>query len=268
MINKIKNNANKISRANMIVWFSLWIFVFVVRQNSVSAEEIIKKPNYSSTSMTDFISQTSLAILSKTIEQAKQQYNSKFNMTSDCSLQRYVSDNNLLGNRKYVPSDLVKISSKNIVNKAERPYLRQPANFALEKMAKAFNTDLDRKFYLISAYRTFHDQATLFEWWCSTIRCAKIWWSEHLLWLAVDIHVATTNGYNKFNWKYLDRMNDNAYKYGFINTYRKGVDIDGKMSEVWHWRYVWVPLATELKKQDLSFAEYYKTTVIAKNEAI
>jgi LAS superfamily LD-carboxypeptidase LdcB len=30
------------------------------------------------------------------------------------------------------------------------------------------------------------------------------------------------------------------------------------MKEVWHRRYVGVPLATELFKKDLSFAEYYK----------
>ncbi len=258
MINQIKNNANKISRANMIVWFCLGIFVFMVRQNSATAEEIIKKPNYSSSSMTDFITQTTSTILSQNIEQAKNQYNSAFNMTDDYSLQKYISDNNLLENKRYTPSDLIKITSENIVNRAGRPYLRQPANLAFNHMAQAFKTQLDREFYLISAYRTFHDQATLFEWWCSAIRCAKIWWSEHQLGLAVDIHVATSNGYNKFNWEYLDRMNDNAHKYGFINTYRKGADIDGKMSEVWHWRYVWISFATELYKQDLSFAEYYK----------
>lgn len=268
MINQIKNNAKKISWLNIIVWFSLWIFVFVVQQNSATADEIIKKPNYFSNSMTEFITQVSTNILSKNIQQAQENYQSNFDMKSDCSLQKYISDNNLLENKSYVPSDLVKINSKNIINKAGRPYLRQPAQLAFKKMAKAFNTDLDKKFYLISAYRTFHDQATLFEWWCSTIRCAKIWWSEHLLWLAVDIHMATSNGYNKFNWKYLDRMNDNAHKYGFINTYRKGADVDGKMSEVWHWRYIGVPFATELHKQDLTFAEYYKTSVIERNEAI
>ena len=230
----------------------------MVRQNSATADEIIKKPNYSSSSMTDFIAQTSSAILSTNIAQAKQQYSSDFNMTSDYSLQKYISDDNLLENKRYTPSDLIKIDSSYIVNRAGSPYLRQPANLAFDKMAQAFNTQLERKFYLISAYRTFHDQATLFEWGCSAIRCAKIWGSEHQLWLAVDIHIATSNGYNKLNWEYLDRMNDNAYKYGFINTYRKGAEIDWKMSEVWHWRYIWVSFATELHKQDLSFAEYYK----------
>lgn len=258
MIDQIKNNAKKISRLNMIVWFCLWMFVFMVRQNSASAKETIQTPNYSSTSMTEFITQVSSKILFQNIEQAKQKYNSNFDMISDYSLQKYISDELLLQNKRYTPSDLVQIDSEYIVNRAWRPYLRQPAQIAFEKMAEEFNIQLDKQFYLISAYRSFRDQATLFEGWCSSNRCAKIWWSEHQLWLAVDIHVATINWYNKLTGKYLDRVNNNAYKYGFINTYRKWVEVDGKMSEVWHRRYIWVPFAKQLHKQDLSFAEYYK----------
>ena len=258
MINHIRNNANKISLTNIIVWLCLWVFVFMVRQNSATADEAIKKPNYSSTSMTDFISQASSNILSQNIKLAQKNYQSEFNTQADYSLQKYISDKNLLQNKKYTPSDLVQIDSEYIVNRAWRPYLRQPAQLAFEKMAKEFNEKQNKQFYLISAYRTYKDQATFFERWCSTNRCAKIWWSEHQLWLAVDIHLATKNWYNKLWSGYLKRLNTNAYQYGFINTYRKWVDIDGKMSEVWHWRYVWVPFATELYKQDLSFAEYYK----------
>ncbi len=231
----------------------------MVLQNSATAAELDKKQNYASTTMTEFLNDKWIELLSNNIISSAQQYKNEFNMVEDYSLQKYISDSNLLENKRYIPSDLIKIKSDYIVDRAWRPYLRQPANLAFEKMAKAFNQKLDRKFYLISAYRTFRDQATLFEWGCSAIRCAKIWWSEHQLWLAIDIHVATSNGYNKFNWEYLDRMNENAYQYGFINTYRKWIDIDGKMNEVWHWRYIWIPLATELYKQDLSFAEYYKT---------
>jgi len=33
------------------------------------------------------------------------------------------------------------------------------------------------------------------------------------------------------------------------------------MKEVRHWRYVGIPLATELYKKDMSFAEYYNKLV-------
>jgi LAS superfamily LD-carboxypeptidase LdcB len=139
------------------------MFVFMVRQNAATADGIIKKPNYSSTSMTDFITINTNQILSDAIVDAKDKYKSDFDLTSDYSLQKYISDDNLLENKRYAPSDLVQIDTDVIVNRAGRPYLRQPASFAFDKMAHAFNKALDRQFYLISAYRTFHDQATLFE---------------------------------------------------------------------------------------------------------
>lgn len=258
MISHIKDNVKHISRTNIIIWFCLWVFSFTVLQNSATADEVIRKPSYLNSNITDFIIQTTSDIFSNSVKTAKEYYNWNFNILEDTSLQKYVSDKVLLENKNYVPSDLVEIRSDYIVNISKRPYLRQPAKIAFEKMAEDFYHKFSKKFYLVSAYRTYKDQAILFEFWCSSVRCAKIWWSEHQLWLAVDIHIATTNWYKKFNWEYMDRMNNNAHKYGFINTYSKWVEVDGKMKEVWHWRYVWVPLATKLYKHNLSFAEYYK----------
>jgi LAS superfamily LD-carboxypeptidase LdcB len=78
-------------------------------------------------------------------------------------LQKYISDDLLLNNKKYIPSDLVQIDSEYIVIRAGRPYLRMPAQVAFEKMAEDFYKDLDRQLYLISAYRSHGDQSTLFE---------------------------------------------------------------------------------------------------------
>ncbi len=255
MIDHIKKN--KVSFLNIIVWVCVVIFVFIVRQNSAKADEVIKKPSYSSNSMTDFITQKWISILNQNIQKAQQDYKTYFDVDSDYSLQKYISDKNLLNNKRYEPSDLILIDTDYIVNRAGRPYLRQPAQIAFEKMAEAFNTELNQKLYLVSAYRTYADQATLFEWGCSSKRCAKIWWSEHQLWLAVDLHIATRNWYNIMWWDSLKRFENNSYKYGFINTYRKWAEIDGKIKEVRHWRYVWIPLATELYKKDYSFAERF-----------
>ncbi len=260
MINDIKKI--KTSWLNIFIGFCVLTFVFIIQQNSAKADTIIVKPQYSSSSMTDFISQKSLNFLDENIKKAKINYQNNFDMNSDYSFQKYISDENLLNNKKYKPSDLVQIDTEYIVNRAGRPFLRQPAQIAFEKLAKKFNEDLKKNLYLVSAYRTYRDQATLFEWWCSSTRCAKIWWSEHQLWLAVDIHLATKNWYNILWWDNLDWLNGNAYKYWFINTYRKWAKIDWKMKEVRHWRYVGIPLATELYKRDMSFAEYYNTTVI------
>ena len=120
-----------------------------------------------------------------------------------------------------------------------------------------FYEDMWHNIYLLSAYRSYKDQERLWNQWCTTARCAKNGWSEHQLWLAVDIHVADDKWwYAQFSSWYLDWMNENAYKYGYINTYRKWPKIDGKMNEIRHWRYVWVPFATELHEKDMSFAEW------------
>jgi len=253
----VKNK--KILRPNIIIWFCLFAFVLIIQQNSVKANTITNGKYVSVDSITDFLGQKSIELLSDNIEIAQKDYQKEFDVYSDYSLQKYISDDLLLNNKKYIPSDLVQIDSEYIVIRAGRPYLRMPAQVAFEKMAEDFYKDLDRQLYLISAYRSHGDQSTLFEDWCSSNRCAKIWWSEHQLWLAVDIHLSTKNWYNVLGEKYLNWLNNNAHRYWFINTYRKWADIDGKMKEVRHRRYIWIPLATELFKKDLSFAEYYNT---------
>ncbi|MBR4567650.1 D-alanyl-D-alanine carboxypeptidase family protein [bacterium] len=55
----------------------------------------------------------------------------------------------------------------------------------------------------------------------------------------------------------LQWLQDNAYKWGFHNTYQKGIEIDGQMVEPWHRRYVGDELAEELYEKNLSLAERY-----------
>lgn len=245
--------------SNIFISICVLFFIFIVRQNFAKADTIQKRSNHYSDSISDFLVQKTNGIFQNTILSSKEKYQFDFDIYSDYSLQKYISDDLILNNIKYIPSDLSQIDSEHIVNRAWRPYLRMAAQVAFESMAKDFYLDKKQQFYLLSAYRSYGDQATLFEWWCSSNRCAKIWASEHQLWLAVDIHLSTKNWYNILQWEYLDRLNQNAHKYGFINTYRKWYKVDGKMSEVWHRRYVWIHLATELFEKDLSFAQYYNT---------
>lgn len=249
----------RILRPHIIIWVCLLALFFIVQQNFVKADTITTKEYNSAYSLTEFLSQKSLSILSENIKTAQEDYQKEFDVYSDYSLQKYISDDLSLNNKKYTPSDLVQIDSNYVVSMAGRPYLRLPAQVAFEKMAEGFHRSLDMQLYLISAYRSHSDQVSLFENWCSSNRCAKIWASEHQLWLAVDIHLATSNWYKVFWSGSMYRLNNNAYKYWFINTYSKWFKIDGKMKEVRHWRYVGIPLATELFKRSLSFAEYYET---------
>lgn len=88
-------------------------------------------------------------------------------------------------------------------------------------------------------------------------RCAIPGTSEHHLGLAFDI---TDKRYDK---KYtgadnaVEWLSKNCWEYGFILRYLNGkTDITGIMNEPWHFRYVGVELAMELKDTGLCLEEY------------
>ena len=88
-------------------------------------------------------------------------------------------------------------------------------------------------------------------------RCAIPRGSEHHLGLAFDI---TDSRYNQ---KYTGEDNavqwlsENCWEYGFILRYIDGTtDITGIMNEPWHFRYVGVELAMELKDSGLCLEQY------------
>ena len=83
--------------------------------------------------------------------------------------------------------------------------------------------------------------------------------SEHQTGLALDI---VTPSYTKRNSGYADTqafkwLYANAYKYGFIMRYPKGKeDITKVIFEPWHWRFVGVKAAEEIKKSGQCYEEY------------
>lgn len=72
--------------------------------------------------------------------------------------------------------------------------------------------------------------------------------------LSVDI-IGTSSDFDKtkeYAW-----LTANAYKYGFVLRYPEGkVAITGVRARPWHWRYVGVDAATEMKTQNLCLEEY------------
>lgn len=87
---------------------------------------------------------------------------------------------------------------------------------------------------------------------------ARPGFSEHQTGLALDI---TTYGATKTTFEETDEfkwLDKNAHKYGFILRYPKEKeDITGYAYESWHYRYVGVDAATEIKKLGITFDEYY-----------
>ena len=128
-------------------------------------------------------------------------------------------------------------------------------------MNKGFYKEFNKNIKIISSYRGYDYQKTIKDKWCSDNLCAKAWYSEHQTGLTIDIFEVSTNKAwknNKILSSYFIWLNNNAYKYWFINTYIKWIKIDWYDIEPWHFRYLWIQLATHLKKKNISFAEFYK----------
>lgn len=77
--------------------------------------------------------------------------------------------------------------------------------------------------------------------------------SEHELGIALDINAADRDN----NWDVYTWLDDNAYKYGFIQRYPYGKeDITGIEYEPWHYRYVGRKAAEEIYDQGITLEEY------------
>lgn len=83
--------------------------------------------------------------------------------------------------------------------------------------------------------------------------------SEHQTGLSIDIfdvtNVSMTN-YKEtevYSW-----LQENAYKYGFIERYPEGKEnITGNNPEAYHWRYVGIEAAKTIHEENITFDEYY-----------
>lgn len=78
--------------------------------------------------------------------------------------------------------------------------------------------------------------------------------SENGAGLSVDI-ISASAGFastNEYKW-----LVDNAHKYGFVLRYPEDkTDITGIIYQPWHWRYVGVDVASEMKSNNLCLEEY------------
>ena len=118
----------------------------------------------------------------------------------------------------------------------------------------------------VSTYRSFSYQKNLYNNYASkdgTVKAdtysARAGFSEHQTGLAVDVDNAKIS-YTKFGqtdeftW-----MKENAHKYGFILRYTTENEfITGYKNEPWHYRYVGIEIATQMKNENISsYEEYY-----------
>ena len=115
--------------------------------------------------------------------------------------------------------------------------------------------------FVVSGYRTNKEQNSLFNNSVNKngmdhalVYSAKAGHSEHQLGLAVDLNTVE-NGFE--NTKEYEWLQNNSYKYGFIERYKKGKEfITGYAFEPWHYRYLGVDIATKLYEENITYEEY------------
>ena len=138
------------------------------------------------------------------------------------------------------------------------------AKDAFEKMSEDARKE-NLNIIAMSTYRSYNYQEKLYTKYVNEdgkekadTYSARPGHSEHQTGLAVDVYNQKVN-YTEFEsteeFKWLEK---NAHKYGFILRYPKNKSkITGYVYEAWHYRYVGPKTATKIKKQNITYDEYY-----------
>jgi D-alanyl-D-alanine carboxypeptidase len=164
----------------------------------------------------------------------------------------------------YYPADLVDVPVK-FVNP---PQLRAEASAQVVAMFAAFTAETGLEMQSQSAFRSYATQESVYAGWVSSLgqegadlTSARPGHSEHQTGLAIDISaVPATCALDQCfaetpqgQW-----LAANAYQWGFILRYPEGMtSITGYEFEPWHYRYVGIELATEMRERGIATLEEF-----------
>ncbi len=183
-------------------------------------------------------------------------------LESDDSLTKFVNNKISFDDLAYVPENMQPINSDYVYDTKWNGKMRKEASGKFHDMAKEFYDEYWKKLVVVSSYRSYAYQKWIKDRGCPDNLCAKAGYSEHQSWLTIDLFSASTQKEWETNKSYkiiYSWLANNAHYYGFTNTYQKGLEVDGYEIEPWHWRYVWIDLATYLWEKEITFAEFYNT---------
>ncbi|MBY0328566.1 D-alanyl-D-alanine carboxypeptidase family protein [Patescibacteria group bacterium] len=161
-------------------------------------------------------------------------------------------------NENYLPVGLSDIDASYIFEKGKNILFHTSARLFLDKLlAQAKNDNQDLK--VVSGYRSFSNQAGLKSAYKMTYGSgankfsADQGYSEHQLGTAIDFTTSKVGasfvGFEKtpeYSW-----LKDNAWKYGFIESYPPNNSY--YVFESWHWRFVGIKLAQMLHEEKKHF---------------
>jgi D-alanyl-D-alanine carboxypeptidase len=169
--------------------------------------------------------------------------------------------------KTYIPDDLVTPTVPLRVPGNESMQLRSTTAKALESMFAVAKTD-NINLMISSGYRSYTYQVSLYGSYVSSMgqaradtQSARPGFSEHQTGQALDIE--PTSRKCEVAQCFADTPEGkwlvaNAYRYGFILRYTPAdVAVTGYESEPWHYRYVGIPLATEMHKTGVATLEQF-----------
>jgi len=177
-----------------------------------------------------------------------------------------IGQNTILTDTSYIPKDLKELSLTSSTRKGL--CLVKKVKEAFELMVKEATKE-NIKIKVSSAFRSYATQKILYENDLKTKKLevsdsvAKAGYSEHQLGTTIDItgsSIDYTSASDKFSGTIEDEwLKKNSYLYGFIQSYPSGkAEITGYKYEPWHYRYVGIDKAKEIKDSNLTIIEFLK----------
>ena len=141
--------------------------------------------------------------------------------------------------------------------------MRPEAATALQQMFADYHAQSGSQLTVVSPYRSYNTQVSTYNGWVTRLgkaqadrQSARPGYSEHQTGLAVDINTAVSQAFGTTPagiW-----LAQNSWKYGFVVRYQQGQEATtGYEYEPWHFRYMGVPLATELQKEGFPSLETF-----------
>lgn len=155
----------------------------------------------------------------------------------------------------YEPSDLVTVYGAKISAKAADGFSR------MYEAAQAAGMTLA----VTSSYRSYENQITTYQYWVSVsgydgadTYSARPGYSEHQTGFAIDVAAGGCSldcfgATPQYAW-----LQQHAWEYGFVQRYYAGLEeVTGFTSEEWHYRYVGVEVAKDMREKDIKTLEEY-----------
>lgn len=192
-------------------------------------------------------------------------YENPLTTTSNCnketkhnnpaSMDILVNKKHCLIPESYAPSDLVTSNDATLSAKA-MPHF--------QAMLSAATVD-GQPFRVTSSYRSYSDQVSTYAYWKATsgtsgadTYSARPGFSEHQTGFAVDVAAGSCvldcfGTTTQYTW-----LQSHAADYGFIQRYYAGQEaVTGYKAEEWHYRYVGVTIAKDMKERGIKTLEEY-----------